>query len=94
MASPFDNPLQRLIREIHWRRPDLRFGWILSALFLGGASGSLSAQADADAILGWARENQIALTSVGPGIGFADLQNLRPLVESARVVALGQPLSN
>ncbi len=66
------------------------FHWILVAFVLPGTSTPLSAQTDEDALLLWARENSIPLASVEPGSGFTDLQYLKPLLGSARLVALGE----
>ena len=80
--------LRQLTREIY-RRSLWQVLGMLPALVFAGTS--VSAQAD-DALVEWVRENGVRLTSVEAGSGFEDLQNLRPLLESARLVALGEPL--
>lgn len=45
-----------------------------------------------DAVLVWASASSIPLSSVEPGSGFTDLQELRPLLGSARLVALGEAM--
>src|SRR5215467_12269075 len=41
-------------------------------------------------ILSWLRQNAVPLTTVKAGCGFADLQPLKPVIGSARIVALGE----
>lgn len=41
-------------------------------------------------ILSWVRQNAVPLTTVKAGCGFADLQPLKPVIGSARIVALGE----
>lgn len=81
---------RQALLERHRRSP----WWVpglLPALVFAGTNVSPAASAD-DALLGWVRENGVRLTSVEPGTGFDDLASLRPLLESARVLALGEPL--
>lgn len=48
------------------------------------------AAADTAAVRAWIRDHAIALSTVEPGNGFADLQPLRQIVGDARIVALGE----
>lgn len=41
-------------------------------------------------VLSWLRRNAIPLTTVEPGNGFADLEPLKAVIDSARIVALGE----
>ena len=84
--------LRQLIDVARGQSLRRRLGWILPALFLGGASVSLFGQTDDELILDWARTHGIRLSTVEPERSFTDLQDVRPLLESARVVALGEPM--
>ncbi|HWO10911.1 MAG TPA: erythromycin esterase family protein, partial [Polyangiaceae bacterium] len=43
-----------------------------------------------EAVVAWAKQNAIALSTLEPNSGFDDLEALRPLIGAARLVALGE----
>ena len=82
--------MSRHARTCHLSRLRASRHWVLLAAMFFGAAAPGSAQTDGDALLAWAREDGIRLSSIEPGTGFMDLQDIRPLLESARLVALGE----
>lgn len=81
-----------------WRRKASRIGprrqqiVTVASVLLLIATSSAPASSTEGPLVEWVRENAVPLTTVEPGAGFEDLQGLRPLLESTRVVALGEPL--
>ncbi len=77
-------------REVHHRSK-----WRMLVICLAGSWVALMAQPAAsqeaaDAFVAWAREHAIPIATIEPGRGFEDLQPLKDLVGSARVVGLGE----
>lgn len=63
----------------------------LASMLMAGAAVTAPAAADDAAILGWARQNGHPLRTVEAGRDTRDLRSLLPMVDGARVVAIGEP---
>jgi len=90
LLGVFDIALMHKTQESKLMERKTWFTTLVLAIFLLMSTSTHAQQEEsADAFVAWAREHAIPIATIEPGQGFEDLQPLKDIVGSARVVGLG-----